>query len=1227
MCFVPACPPKQSRHSCVRLLLEFVLLTNLIGWLTNLTASQLSAPCHATMDASVRNFRSNGRGSLTDRNNRSPAAGRPIWSGRALLCPYYQWLIVITVMAMANLSSISVSAFNLDLSSAVTHQGEAGSMFGFTVLQHTDKGKQMLLVGAPEAQTTQADVIKGGSVFKCSITQPVCQEIIFDSKGPNIVPNPMTRANEPLDDKSGQWLGASIASASPDGPVAVCAPRYVYFSPSFSKREPVGTCYVGTESLTEFREYSPCRQGSGSSGYHQQGSCQAGFSAAVSRDGSRLFMGAPGTWYWQGQEHSASLTNRDEVLATVESPPHHDDSYLGYSTVVGEFSGDKVDDVAVGMPRGYNLVGAVILFDMQLRNLLNLTGEQMGSYFGYALAVADINGDRLDDLIVGAPLFTNYSSNDNAIEKGRVYIYYQKQTHRFSSPDTLDGDFNRGRLGMSLCSAGDLNLDGFADIAVGAPYAGEDGRGLVYIYMGGKNGIVSKPTQVIGARDIDVHLTTFGFSLAGGSDLDGNSYPDLVVGAYKSDRAVILKSRPVVTVTTLLDMPTTVNLENKGNCMLRNGTRVSCFVLNTFVQYSGTNVPDHLTIEVETILDSGSPVPRAFFRHEEGKSRLNTTYQLAKNQQRNNSVYVYMPNYFRDKLSPIKMEAKYRIVDANFPSWSSSPGGAASWSSGQQALPLRQRRDITPILDQLNSTSVSKQIRIGNKCGPDDVCHPALRLNTRLSSGKPEYILGKSDPLSVDVNVENEGEDAFETMFFLNLPPGVQYAKAQQDANQPHVGVTCSQRSGKGENTVICDVANPLPAGQKASFKIFLQPVPSQLEAEVLNFSAKVNSSNAENPRYVQKNNNMDFRLKISADASLAVSGSSSPQQVKYCVDCATPTRYHTERQIGPAVKHMYTIYNDGPTTIEKAQVRIHWPSYTRKKMHLLYLMEQPFVDGQNVTCHKVPANTERVEIDSNETLNFHQRIHPAQSPSQASPTRGPRSTDNAQGQPKEQKKRQTDSYLDQTESHLRRDACNAYECVYITCDIHGLAERQTVAITVRARLWEESLRKMQFDDISISSTALVYVQSLAHSVKPRSNQHYSVVIKTDINPSDPARVQMAIPWWMILVGVLIGLLLLVVIILVCWKCGFFRRKRPGMANGAAAGSAAAAASARGGGSVAAGGHSYNGARYQPLATSAGAGAASNGNGHGHTTPYYAYRYDYADNKYYPERAPGDAYL
>jgi hypothetical protein len=81
------------------------------------------------------------------------------------------------------------------------------------------------------------------------------------------------------------------------------------------------------------------------------------------------------------------------------------------------------------------------------------------------------------------------------------------------------------------------------DIAVGAPYDGPKGRGAVYVFHGSRTGIVEKASQVIQAEDIFGTISTFGFSVAGGVDLDENEYPDLVVGAYEADTAVYLRYR------------------------------------------------------------------------------------------------------------------------------------------------------------------------------------------------------------------------------------------------------------------------------------------------------------------------------------------------------------------------------------------------------------------------------------------------------------------------------------------------------------------------------------------------------------------------------------------------------------------------------------------------------------------------------------------------------------
>ena len=66
----------------------------------------------------------------------------------------------------------------------------------------------------------------------------------------------------------------------------------------------------------------------------------------------------------------------------------------------------------------------VVLYNANLTNINNITGDQIGAYFGYSLAAGDLDGDGHDDVIIGAPMWTNYNVMGK-YETGRVYVVYQ----------------------------------------------------------------------------------------------------------------------------------------------------------------------------------------------------------------------------------------------------------------------------------------------------------------------------------------------------------------------------------------------------------------------------------------------------------------------------------------------------------------------------------------------------------------------------------------------------------------------------------------------------------------------------------------------------------------------------------------------------------------------------------------------------------------------------------
>ena len=166
-----------------------------------------------------------------------------------------------------------------------------------------------------------------------------------------------------------------------------------------------------------------------------------------------------------------------------------------FAFCIADFNKDGYGDLAVGDGGGLGVNDGKGQVNIHYGTGIDLPNEPdlvIGGYgsatatnFGCALSAGDINGDGIDDLVVGAP----YYGED--YERGRVYIYYGDTLGLHAWPDIIINGHQEAGVyeffGRYVSGKSDFNNDSYDDLVIGAPGNGAAGSnaGKVYVYHGG----------------------------------------------------------------------------------------------------------------------------------------------------------------------------------------------------------------------------------------------------------------------------------------------------------------------------------------------------------------------------------------------------------------------------------------------------------------------------------------------------------------------------------------------------------------------------------------------------------------------------------------------------------------------------------------------------------------------------------------------------------------------
>ncbi len=274
----------------------------------------------------------------------------------------------------------------------------------------------------------------------------------------------------------------------------------------------------------------------------------------------------------------AGATTRSASGPAQAVPWHHGWSFYGNQSgaelgmsiaFLGDVNGDGHDDVAVGAPGHDGAeadMGRVLVFHGTATGLgsspsWTATGPMAAASFGSAVAAAgDVNGDGYGDLIVGAEHY-----NNDATREGAAFVFHGSATGLSATPDwTAEGNQAGAWFGASVAGGIDVNADGYDDVVIGAPFMDTQlsDAGCAYAYYGSAAGLTGPADWEVCGESSEAR---FGWSVAAAESVNGDAWPDVVIGSPGFTSSKVLEGKAYAYFATADGLPASPGWSAVGN--------------------------------------------------------------------------------------------------------------------------------------------------------------------------------------------------------------------------------------------------------------------------------------------------------------------------------------------------------------------------------------------------------------------------------------------------------------------------------------------------------------------------------------------------------------------------------------------------------------------------------------------------------------------------------------